>query len=265
MSSTLFLCVTSGMVSSVFAGVDGAADADRLLREWPRRKLCVRMKRVGNVVLMQLGRLLVGGLVWALSLQGIVVPLSQARAAESADVYVNVFLAGGFPDIHAMTLAGQEVSGMNARNQVGGGVRVGLFPQFTERVIGVELEYFGTTGKLSATNSSGAEGQADVTTLNSMFNLVVRRPSGSVRPYGGVGVGYSGGVLHRADFPGRANRDIDSTPGFAYQFMGGVQWDVSARTFLFVEYKHLVTTFHWKGVALDYRANYAVGGIGWSF
>jgi len=186
-------------------------------------------------------------------------------AAESFDVYVNVFLAGGFPDIQGMTLGGQEVSRVNGRNQIGGGIKVGLFPQFTERLIGIELEYFGATGKLVAANRSGAEGQADLTTLNSMFNLVVRKPSGSVRPYGGMGIGYSGGILHRADFPDRANRDIDSTPGFAYQFMGGVQWAISGRTFLFAEYKHLVTAFHWKGVALDYRSNYAVGGIGWTF
>jgi opacity protein-like surface antigen len=210
-------------------------------------------------------RTLLRVIIAGLSIQGFLLELPRVWAAESADVYVNVFLAGGFPDIHGMSLAGQEVSGVNARNQVGGGVRVGLFPQFTERVIGIELEYFGTTGKLSATNSSGAEGRADVTTLNSMINFVVRQPSGSVRPYGGVGIGYSGGILHRADFPGRANRDVDSTPGFAYQFIGGIQWDVSARAFLFVEYKHLVTAFHWKGVALDYQANYAVGGIGWNF
>lgn len=210
-------------------------------------------------------RALLRVIIAGLSIQGFWLELPRAWSAESADVYVNVFLAGGFPDIHGMSLAGQEVSGVNARNQVGGGARVGLFPQFTERVIGIELEYFGTTGKLSATNRSGAEGRADLTTLNSMFNLVVRRPAGSVRPYGGVGIGYSGGMLHRADFPGRANRELDSTPGFAYQFIGGVQWDISTRTFLFAEYKHLATAFHWKGVALDYQANYAVGGIGWSF
>lgn len=209
--------------------------------------------------------ILAGGVIGGLFLQGGVGEPPRVWAAESADVYVNVFLAGGFPDIHGMTLAGQNVSGVNARNQVGGGARVGLFPQFTERIVGIELEYFGTTGKLSASNSSGAEGGAHLTVLNSMVNLIIRRPTGAVRPYGGVGIGYSGGVLHRADFPGRANRDIDSTPGFAYQFLAGVQWDVSARTFLFVEYKHLVTGFHWKGVALDYQTNYAVGGIGWSF
>jgi opacity protein-like surface antigen len=178
---------------------------------------------------------------------------------------VNVFLAGGFPDIQGMTLAGQEVSRVNAGNQVGGGLRVGIFPQFTERMFGIELEYFGTTGKMSAVNGSGAKGSTDLTTLNSMINFVVRKPSGAVRPYGGVGIGYSGGILHRADFPGRANGDFDSTPGFAYQFIGGLHWDVTTRTFLFAEYKHFETAFQWKGVALDYRANCAVGGIGWNF
>ena len=223
------------------------------------------MKRVGNVLLMQLSSLLVGGLVGGLSFQGFSVELSQARAAESADVYVNVFLAGGFPDVQGMTLAGQEVSRVNASNQVGGGLRVGIFPQFTERMFGIELEYFGTTGKMSAVNGSGAKGSTDLTTLNSMINFVVRKPSGAVRPYGGVGIGYSGGILHRADFPGRANGDFDSTPGFAYQFIGGLHWDVTTRTFLFAEYKHFETAFQWKGVALDYRANCAVGGIGWNF
>ncbi len=209
--------------------------------------------------------LLVGGIVVGFSLQGILAELSPASAAESADVYVNVSLAGAFPDIHGITLAGQEASTVSARNQVGGGLRVGIFPRLTARVFGIELEYFGTTGKLSAVNDRSVEGRADLTTLNSMINFVVRQPSGSIRPYGGVGVGYSGGILHRADFPGRANRDVDSTPGLAYQFIGGVQWDVGTRTFLFAEYKHLAADFHWKGVALDYRANYAVGGIGWSF
>jgi opacity protein-like surface antigen len=223
------------------------------------------MKQLGNVVLTLFRVMLVGGIVGGLSLQGLLAELSQVWAAESADVYVNVFLTGGFPDIHGMTLAGQEVSRVNASNQVGGGLRVGIFPQVTERVLGVELEYFGTTGKLSAVNGSGAKGSADLTTLNSMINFVVRKPSGAVRPYGGVGIGYSSGILYRADFPGRANREVDSTPGFAYQFIGGLHWDVSTRTFLFAEYKHFETAFQWKGVALDYRANCAVGGIGWNF
>lgn len=208
---------------------------------------------------------MMGVVVGGLSFQGFSVELSQARAAESADVYVNVFLAGGFPDVQGITLAGQEVSRVNASNQVGGGLRVGIFPQFTERMFGIELEYFGTTGKMSAVNGSGAKGSTDLTTLNSMINFVVRKPSGAVRPYGGVGIGYSGGILHRADFPGRANGDFDSTPGFAYQFIGGLHWDVTTRTFLFAEYKHFETAFQWKGVALDYRANCAVGGIGWNF
>jgi len=69
---------------------------------------------------------MMGVVVGGLSFQGFSVELSQARAAESADVYVNVFLAGGFPDVQGMTLAGQEVSRVNASNQVGGGVGWGI-------------------------------------------------------------------------------------------------------------------------------------------
>ena len=223
------------------------------------------MKRLSKVVLMLLRIMIAGGAVGGLTFHGHTIEHSQAGAAESADVYISLSMAGGFPDIQGMSLAGQEVSRSHAYKSVGGGVKIGVFPQVTRRVLGIELEYFGTTGRLSAANSSGAEGKAGLTVLNSMFNIVLRQPSGTHRPYGGFGIGYSGGILHGADFPGRSNQDFDSTSNFAYQFMGGLQWEVSERAFLFAEYKHLVTPLHWKAVSLDYRANYVLAGIGWNF
>ncbi|NOS82293.1 MAG: outer membrane beta-barrel protein [Nitrospira sp.] len=223
------------------------------------------MKQPVKVVLMLLRIMIVGGVVGGLTVHGHTIKLSQASAAESADVYISLAAAGGFPDIQGMSLAGQEVGRSSAYKSLGGGFKVGVFPQVTRRVLGIELEYFGTTGRLSAVNSSGTEGKAGLTVLNSMFNIVLRRPSGEIRPYGGFGLGYSGGILHGADFPGRSNQDFDSTSGFVYQFMGGLQWEISERTFLFAEYKHLVTDFHWKAVSLDYRANYALAGVGLSF
>lgn len=202
------------------------------------------------------------------TLQGTIADWSNAHAAESADVHIGVGMIGGIPEVSGMRLAGQEVNRARADNGMGGGVKVGLFPQWTHRMLGVELEYFGTAGRLSAqTMRSGSvtEGRAGFTVLNSMVNLVLRPPSGGIRPYGGVGVGYSSGMLHDADFSGRANRAFDSTLGFAYQFLGGVQWEVTNKTFLFAEYKYLATAFHWKGLSLDYRANYVVAGLGWSF
>ena len=226
------------------------------------------MKLPANVVLMLFRIMIAGGVVGGQTFQGHTVELSQASAAESADIYISLSVAGGFPEIRGMNLAGREVSRAGVDSSVGGGFKVGIFPEFTRRALGMELEYFGTTGKLSALiyqNGGVAQSSSGLAVLNSMINLVLRPPSGEFRPYGGLGIGYSGGILHGANFPGRANQDFDSTPAFAYQFMGGLQWEGSGRTFLFAEYKHLVSTFHWKAVSLDYHANYAVGGIGWNF
>jgi opacity protein-like surface antigen len=223
------------------------------------------MKQPVKMVLVLLRIMIVGGVIGWGGHDGQTIELSQARATESADLYISLAVAGGFPEIQGMSLAGREVGNSNAYKSLGGGFKVGMFPQVTRRVLGIELEYFGTTGRLSMANSSGAEGKAGLTVLNSMFNIVLRPPTGEFRPYCGFGIGYSGGILHGADFPGRSNQDFDSTSSFAYQFMGGLQWEVRGRTFLFAEYKHLVTDLHWKAVSLDYRANYVLAGIGWNF
>lgn len=223
------------------------------------------MKQPVNIVLMLIRLMIAGGVIGGLNFHGHTIECSEADAAESADIYISVAVAGGFPDLQEMSLAGREASRSNAYKSVGGGFKVGLFPQVTRRVLGIELEYFGTTGRLSAANSSGAEGKAGLTVLNSMFNIVLRKPTGEFRPYGGFGVGYSGAILHGADFPGRSNQDFDSTSSFAYQFLGGLQWEVTERAFLFAEYKHLVTDLHWKAVSLDYRANYVLAGVGLNF
>jgi len=223
------------------------------------------MRQPVKVVLMLIRVMIVGGVIAGGNFDVNTIEYSQAGAAESTDIYISLAVAGGFPDIQGMSLAGREASRSNAYKSVGGGVKIGVFPQVTRRVLGIELEYFGTTGRLSAANSSGAEGKAGLTVLNSMFNIVLRRPTGEFRPYGGLGIGYSGAILHGADFPGRSNQDFDSTSSFAYQFMGGLQWELSEQAFLFAEYKHLVTDLHWKAVSLDYRANYVLAGIGWNF
>jgi opacity protein-like surface antigen len=223
------------------------------------------MKRSGITLPILLRLMMAGAVAGVLMFHGYGAELAGVEAAESADVYISLSVAGGFPEVQGMNLAGQEVSRSNAHRSLGAGFKVGVFPAATFRVLGIELEYFGTTGRISAANRNSAEGAAGLTVLNSMVNVLVRQPSGSVRPYGGVGVGYSGGILHGADFPSRSNRAFDSTSNLAYQFMGGVQWEVRGQTFLFAEYKHLVTTFHWKAVSFDYRANYVLGGIGLNF
>ena len=40
---------------------------------------------------------------------------------------------------------------------------------------------------------------------------------------------------------------------------------LSDHVFAFAEYKYLTTTFHWTQLALDFQANYAILGFGYSF
>ncbi len=50
-----------------------------------------------------------------------------------------------------------------------------------------------------------------------------------------------------------------------YQFFGGVQGNLTEKVFLFSEYKYFSADYHWKELALDFRSQYALFGIGLRF
>ncbi|MBX3649510.1 MAG: outer membrane beta-barrel protein [Rhodocyclaceae bacterium] len=212
--------------------------------------------------------LITGSLVTGGFVQHHVVWPYPVHAAESADVYLGLAVVGGFPEDRGLNLGGQGAQKVTLYNSLGAGVRIGIFPEFTRRIVGVEIEYFGTNGRLLAAttgNNGRGEATAGLTVTNSMTNLIARKPDGEFRPYAGVGVGYSSAIFHGANFPGRTNQDFDSTAAFSYQLMVGVQYSLSGRTFLFSEYKRVTANFHWSDVSLDYHAHHALAGIGWIF
>ena len=216
-----------------------------------------------------LGRFLVAGsILLAGYAQYHVLRPTSVHAAEFADVYLSLAVVGGFPEDRGLNLGGQGAPKVTLYNSLGAGVRIGIFPEFTRRIVGVEIEYFGTTGRLLAAtsgNNGRGEATAGLTVTNSMTNLIARKPDGEFRPYAGVGVGYSSAIFHGASFPGRTNQDFDSTAAFSYQLMVGVQYSLGGRTFLFSEYKRVTANFHWSDVSLDYHAHHALAGIGWIF
>ncbi|MBX3123619.1 MAG: hypothetical protein KF854_11095 [Nitrospira sp.] len=212
--------------------------------------------------------LMAGALVFSWYGQYYVASSSRVQAAESADVYVSLAVVGAFPDNRGLKLGGQGASKVTLYNGLGVGLRIGIFPEFTNRIVGVEIEYFGSTGRLLSApseNSSWREATAGLTVTNSMTNIIARKPDGKFRPYAGLGVGYSSAILHGANFSGRTNQDFDSTAAFSYQMITGFQYSVSGRTFIFSEYKRIMANFHWTDVSLDYHSNYALAGIGWVF
>ena len=194
---------------------------------------------------------------------------SSVEAAQKEDVYLGLYVLGSFPSDRNANVMGMNVPNTSVSNGAGGGLKVGIFPDITRRMVGVELEYFGSFSSISFPFSSGAGPGAVASTnlavLNSMANLIIRYPGKVIQPYVGIGGGLSDGILFSADIPGRADRDFDPSYTFGYQFLAGFQSNMTEKTYLFGEYKRFAANYHWEGLSLDFRAQYALVGIGIRF
>ncbi len=80
---------------------------------------------------------------------------------------------------------------------------------------------------------------------------------------GGLGVSHS--VLTGTTIPGSTNTDLGGSWTLGYQFLAGVQGNLTSRIFLFGEYKCFFANYHWEQLAFAYRTQYLLGGVGWRF
>jgi opacity protein-like surface antigen len=198
---------------------------------------------------------------------GIAIPPASAGSQE--DIYISLYLFGSLPYDRPVQYNGVQSSGSSIENGGGGGLKAALFPDFTKRMLGLELESFGLLGGFTFPVQTGGGSQAIGSTklaaFNSMVNLIVRYPGRLLQPYAGIGAGISEGVLFNSDFPGRSDRDFETSPTLGHQFLAGLQGNLSERTFLFGEYKYFSANYHWDKLSLDFRANYVLAGFGLRF
>ena len=187
-------------------------------------------------------------------------------ATETADVDVGLYALGAFPSDRGLFAQGGNPSDIKISNGAGAGIKASVFPHYLGNIVGIGLESFGHGSGITFSSASG--GSAPSTNLwvfNTMVNLTLRYPGNTIVPYIGVGGGYSSGVLTHADIPGRSDRDFETSWAFASQFFGGMQGDLTDRVFLFGEYKYVSSNYHWKQLALDFRSQYLLLGIGLRF
>jgi len=188
------------------------------------------------------------------------------EAREKEDVYLGIYALGSLPVNTNVILAGMEGTGTAVGKGGGAGIQVAIFPAFTNRMVGVELEYFAHGATLSFPLASGpGTGTSDLVILNSMINLLFRYPGRVIQPYIGIGAGTSQAIVVGSNIPGRTNKDFETSLTLGYQFIGGLQGNLSERTFLFSEYKHLAADYHWSKLSLDFRSHYVIVGIGLRF
>lgn len=190
------------------------------------------------------------------------------RSAEFGEVDLAAYLLGSWPGDEPIFNQGSTVSG-SIRQGAGAGLKIGLFPHATQRMLGIEIDSSAHGGALSFPNIVNGQhngtGRSNILVLNTMFNLVLRYPGEVVTPYIGIGGGWSHGTLLNPNIIGRNDRDFDSARAFGHQYLAGAQVMVSARVFVFGEYRYFSANYHWDSLALDFRAHYGLIGAGLRF
>jgi opacity protein-like surface antigen len=191
-----------------------------------------------------------------------------ADGAEFGDIELGFYGLGSWPVDKPIFNQG-VVEDASLKNGFGGGVKVSLFPNFTRRILGIEIDSSGHGGALSfAGHGAGTQSgvsRSDLLVFSTMINVLVRYPGERVQPYVGVGGGWTHGILINPNIAGRADQDFEAARALAYQFLAGMRISVSSRVFLFGEYRYFSANYHWEGLALDFRAQYGVVGFGLRF
>lgn len=202
----------------------------------------------------------------SLALMIVFMPVGLASAAEIADVDVGLYALGAFPSDQGLFAQGGNPSDIKISNGVGAGIKAAVFPHSLGNIVGIGLESSGHGSEITFSSArTGSIPSTNLWVFSSMVNLTLRYPGNTFVPYIGVGGGYSSGVLTHADIPGRSDRDFEGSWAFGSQFFGGVQGNLTEKVFLFSEYKYFSANYHWKQLALDFRSQYVLFGVGLRF
>ncbi len=190
------------------------------------------------------------------------------QSAEFGDIELSVYMLGSWPRDQNVYNQGMAVPA-SIQQGFGAGLKIGLFPNFTNRVVGIELDSFGHGGALSFPNGVSGQhaglGRSNLLIFNTMFNLIVRYPGEVLTPYVGIGAGWSRGTLLNPNIAGRADKDFDTAHALGHQYLTGIRVMLNPKVFVFGEYRYVSTNYHWEGLALDFRAHYGLFGVGLHF
>jgi opacity protein-like surface antigen len=203
---------------------------------------------------------------WSLALMIALLQPDWVAAAETADVDVGLYALGAFPSDQGLFAQGGNPSDPRIANGAGAGIKAAVFPHDLGSIVGIGMEMSGHGSEITFSPAhAGSLPSTNLWVFSTMVNLTLRYPWKAFVPYIGVGGGYSSGVLTHADIPGRSDRDFEGSWAFGSQFFGGVQGNLTEKVFLFSEYKYFSADYHWKELALDFRSQYALFGIGLRF
>ena len=208
---------------------------------------------------------------------------SEVSEKESQnEFYASLYMQGSYPVNRPVRLQDDPYTNTDVKGGLGGGLKIGMFPAFTGRMVGLEAEISGLDGKVDAPSrtTGGITRSASfrLQSINAMANVLLRYPGKVIQPYIGIGAGLSGGFARDLNLQHSSTgviRENAADGAFAYQFLGGVRANVSDRVFIFTEYKYFLANYQWESefangshgpsFTLNYRTHIISGGLGFRF
>ena len=224
----------------------------------------------------------VAGILFGTWLSWVSIALGQepppSGLKQKVDLLLSGHVIGVIPQDQGLSAGGNSIPNTDVRGTIGAGIKFDVYPWFTKKMLGAEIEAFGLGGSVRAPRTTSNEGttqaRANLIAVSTMYNLMLRYPGDSIQPYIGAGVGSSTGFLYNVNIQS-GNSALSGSSGdwtFAYQFLGGVRTFITKKLFLFGEYKYYVAKYSWDSegpantkVKLDFQTHLVSGGVGWSF
>jgi opacity protein-like surface antigen len=202
----------------------------------------------------------------------------QSSSDHGPEIYGAIYLLGSLAENRNLSVGGEELPSTTVRNGAGGGFRAGVFPAFTGYIVGIQAESFALGHEVSAPASMGSSGiQSGSGTLlawTTMVSLLVQYPGTVMKPYVGVGVGWSSSFLLDTQLMKGAVTQTGTQTGSlrdtsaAFQYFAGLRAHVTESVFVFGEYKYFASRYQWGGSldpSLDFRTQIVAIGVGLSF
>lgn len=190
------------------------------------------------------------------------------------EIYGAIFVLGSLAKNRNLNVGAEELPSTTVRNGGGGGFRAGVFPAFTGYIVGIQAESFGLGHEMSAPASMGSSGiQSGRGTLlawTTMVSLLVQYPGKVLKPYIGIGAGWSSSFLVDATLTKGAMTQTGTLrdTSLALQYVAGLRTYVTESFFVFGEYKYFASRYQWGGSlepSLDLRTHIVAIGVGLSF
>lgn len=198
----------------------------------------------------------------------------QPSSDHGPEIYGAIYVLGSLAKNRNLNVGGEELPSTTVRNGAGGGFRAGVFPAFTGYIVGIQAESFGLGHEVSAPASMGSSGiQSGRGTLlawTTMVSLLVQYPGKVLKPYIGIGAGWSSSFLVDATLTKGAMTQTGTLQdtSLALQYVAGLRTYVTESLFVFGEYKYFASRYQWGGSlepSLDLRTHIVAIGVGLSF